>query len=150
MNAVKFDEPGRIPPHLQPLNGGSAWKVFLFTVPVSPADDFLAKLNKLMTEEGKTVNDVQAMPSTDAPQVKSPESIIRAVGDFLGKTMRISGENNAFRHLRMFSENFPTPAGQENLDQWIEQAHPMIEECDCSEQEKRKKIDESLKGPHWK
>lgn len=53
-----------IPPHLHPLKGGSAWTVFLFSEPGNPADDFLAKLYKLMTEEGKTVNDVHALLST--------------------------------------------------------------------------------------
>ncbi|XP_071374846.1 paraneoplastic antigen Ma1 homolog [Centroberyx affinis] len=140
-------DPDCIPPYLQPVNGGSAWKISLFTEPVSPADDFLAKLNKLMAEEGKTVNDVHALLSTDVPQENSPESIIRAVGDLLGKTMRPTNENNAFRRLRMFSGNLPTPAGEESLDHWLEQARLMIEECDCSAREKRKRIVESLKGP---
>lgn len=39
----------------------------------------------------------------------------------------------------------PTPAGEETLDNWLEQAQLMIDECDCSEKEKR--IVESLKGP---
>ncbi|XP_032882254.1 paraneoplastic antigen Ma1 homolog [Amblyraja radiata] len=140
-------QPDRIPPQLQPVKGGLEWKIFLFNEPVSPAEDFLAKLNKLMTDEGKSVNDVQAMLTTETPQGSSPESIIRAVGDLLGKTMRPTSENNAFRRLRMFSGNLPTPPGEESLDHWLEQAYLMIEECDCSEREKRKRIVESLKGP---
>lgn len=140
-------QPNRIPQHLQPLTEGSPWKVFLFVEPESPAEDFLAKLNRLMSEDGKTVKDVQAMLTADTPQGSSPESIIRAVGDLLGKTMKTSSENNAFRRLRTFSGNSPTPAGEESLDHWLEQARLMIEECDCSEREKRKRIVESLKGP---
>uniref|UniRef100_A0A3B4TRG8 Paraneoplastic antigen Ma-like C-terminal domain-containing protein n=1 Tax=Seriola dumerili TaxID=41447 RepID=A0A3B4TRG8_SERDU len=139
--------PDRIPPHLQPLNGGSAWKISLFVESASPADDFLAKLNKLMEEEGKTVNDVRAMLSTDVPRENTPESIIRAVGDLLGKAMRPTSENNAFRCLRTFSGHLPTPAGEESFEHWLEQARLMIEECDCSVREKRKRIVESLKGP---
>lgn len=77
--------PDCIPPYLHPLTGGSAWKISLITEFVSPADGFLAKLNKLMTKEGKTVTDVHALLSTDVPQENSPESIIRAVGDLLEK-----------------------------------------------------------------
>ena len=139
--------PDRIPPHLQPLNGGFVWKVSLFVESTSPADDFMAKLNKLMKEEGKTVNDVHAMLSTDVPRENSPESIIRAVGDLLEKTMRPTSENNAFRRLRTFSGHHPTPAGEESFEHWLEQARLMIEECDCSDREKRKRIVESLKGP---
>ncbi|XP_029350188.1 uncharacterized protein LOC115036194 [Echeneis naucrates] len=61
--------------------------------------------------------------------------------------MKPTNENNAFRRLRMFSGNLPTPAGEESLDHWLEQARLMIEECDCSAREKRKRIVESLKGP---
>ncbi|XP_032876361.1 paraneoplastic antigen Ma1 homolog [Amblyraja radiata] len=100
-----------------------------------------------MTDEGKSVNDVQAMLTTETPQGSSPESIIRAVGDLLGKSMRPTSENNVFRRLRMFSGNLPTPPGEESLDHWLEQAYLMIEECDCSEREKQKRIVESLKGP---
>ncbi|GAA6225851.1 paraneoplastic antigen Ma1 homolog [Lates japonicus] len=90
-----------------------------------------------MKEEGKTVNDLHTMLSTDVPQDNSPESIIRAVGDLLGKkTMRPTSENNAFSCLRMFSGHLPTPAGEESLDHWVEQARLMIEECDCSVREK--------------
>ncbi|XP_073338442.1 paraneoplastic antigen Ma1 homolog [Pagrus major] len=132
---------------VKPLNGGSAWKISLFVESASPADDFVAKLNKLMKEEGKTVNDVHAMLSTDVPRENSPESIIRAAGDLLEKTMRPTSENKAFRRLRTFSGHLPTPAGEESFEHWLEQARLMIEECDCSDREKRKRIVESLKGP---
>ena len=99
--------PDRIPRQLQTLDGGLAWKISLFVESESPADDFLAKLNKLMEEEGKTVKDVHAMLSKDVPHENSPESIIRAVGDLLEKTMRPTSENNAFRRLRTFSGHVP-------------------------------------------
>lgn len=46
-------------------------------------------LNKLMSDEGKTAQDVQAMLSTSTSQGSSPESIIRAVGDLMGKTIKL-------------------------------------------------------------
>lgn len=140
-------QPDRIPPHVQPLNGGPVWKISLLTESVRSADDFSAKLKKLMVEEGKTIDDVSALLSTETPQENSPESIIRAVGDLLAKTMRPTSENTASRRLRIFSGHSSTPAGEESLDSWVEQARLMIEECDCSERERRRRVFESLKGP---
>uniref|UniRef100_A0A669C889 Uncharacterized protein n=1 Tax=Oreochromis niloticus TaxID=8128 RepID=A0A669C889_ORENI len=140
-------QPDRIPPHVQPLNGGPVWKISLLTECMRSADDFSAKLKKLMVEEGKTIDDVSALLSTETPQENSPESIIQAVGDLLAKTMRPTSENTASRCLRIFSGQSPTPAGEESLDSWVEQARLMIEECDCSEREKRRRVVESLKGP---
>uniref|UniRef100_A0A3P9BLT2 CCHC-type domain-containing protein n=1 Tax=Maylandia zebra TaxID=106582 RepID=A0A3P9BLT2_9CICH len=140
-------QPDRIPPHVQPLNGGPVWKISLLTESVRSADDFSAKLKKLMVEEGKTIYDVSALLSTETPQENSPESILRAVGDLLAKTMRPTSENTASRRLRIFSGHSSTPAGEESLDSWVEQARLMIEECDCSEREKRRRVVESLKGP---
>lgn len=140
-------QPDRIPPHVQPLNGGPVWKISLLTESEGSADDFSAKLKKLMEEEGKTIDDVSALLSTETPQENSPESIIRAVGDLLAKTMRPTSENTASRRLQIFSGHSPTPAGEESLDSWVEQARLMIEECDCSEREKRRRVVESLKGP---
>ena len=79
-------------------------------------------------------------------QGNSAESIIRTVGDLLLKTMKPQ-ESNVFRRLRAYSGQTPTPAGEENLDTWTEQARLMVDECDCSSREKRKRIVESLKGP---
>ncbi|CAI5657555.1 unnamed protein product [Oreochromis niloticus] len=140
-------QPDRIPPQVQPLNGGPVWMISLLTQSVRSADDFSTKLKKLMVAEGKTIDDVSALLSTETPQENSPESIIRAVGDLLAKTMRPTSENTASRRLRIFSGQSPTPAGEESLDSWVEQARLMIEECDCSEREKRRRIVESLKGP---
>lgn len=47
----------------------------------------------------------------------------------------------------MFLGVMPTPAGEETLENWLEQAQLKLDECDCSAKEKRKRIVESLKGP---
>ncbi|XP_046700515.1 paraneoplastic antigen Ma2-like [Silurus meridionalis] len=41
----------------------------------------------------------------------------------------------------------PTPAGEEQFDHWLEQARVMVEECDCSFKEKKRRLMESLRGP---
>ncbi|XP_039618087.1 paraneoplastic antigen Ma1 homolog [Polypterus senegalus] len=94
-----------------------------------------------------TMDDVQALYMSDKSGQSNPESIIRAVGELIGKTVRPSNENNAYRRLRVFSGVSPTPAGEESLDVWADQARLMVEECDCSDKEKRRRLIESLKGP---
>lgn len=80
-------------------------------------------------------------------QGSTPEAIIRAVGDIMQRTSRSASDNNSYRRLRTFSGVLPTPPGEEQLDNWIEQARLMIEDCDRPDREKRMKIMESVKGP---
>ncbi|KAK2840903.1 hypothetical protein Q7C36_012482 [Tachysurus vachellii] len=94
---------------------------------------FSKKFEMFLTAEGKTMTDIQALFSPFHSNAAAPESIIR--------------ETNAYRQLRTFSGITPTPAGEESLENWIEQARIMAEECECSEKEKRRRIMESLKGP---
>lgn len=79
-------------------------------------------------------------------QASTPEAIIRAVGDIMQRTSRPVSDNS-YRRLRTFSGVLPTPPGEEQLDNWVEQARLMIEECDRPDKEKRMKIMESVKGP---
>lgn len=81
-------------------------------------------------------------------QASTPEAIIRAVGDVLQMTSKHThGDNNLFRRLRTFSGVMPTPPGEEQLENWVEQARLMIEEYDRPEREKKMRIMESVKGP---
>lgn len=77
----------------------------------------------------------------------SPEAIIHVVGDLLARIEKPPGEGSSYRCLRIFSGAIPTPAGEESLENWLEQAHLMVEESDCSTKEKRRRIMESLRGP---
>uniref|UniRef100_A0A3Q2D105 Paraneoplastic antigen Ma-like C-terminal domain-containing protein n=1 Tax=Cyprinodon variegatus TaxID=28743 RepID=A0A3Q2D105_CYPVA len=79
-----------------------------------------------------------------APEMLSSDSI--AVGDLLAKTVWPAQESNVFRRLRTYSGISPTPPGEESLETWMEQAQLMMDESDCSRQEKRNRIIESLKG----
>lgn len=100
---------------------------------------------KLLQDEGKSMTDVQALFSP--LPTSSPEAVIRTVGELLEKTTKRSGDSTAYKRLRVFSGVVPTPAGEETMENWIEQAKLMIAESDCAEKEKRKRIVESLKGP---
>lgn len=94
---------------------------------------------------------VQEQPQVTAPasplQASTPEAIIRAVGDILQKNSKSSNDISSYRRLRTFSGVAPTPAGEEQLDNWIEQARLMIEEYDRPDREKKMRLMESVKGP---
>lgn len=139
--------PEHTPPEIRPASGEFPWKIILLTQKETEPERFSDKFRKLLQEEGKTMDDVRALFSPEPLQGSSPDSIIRAVGDLLEKTMRPSSDTNAFRRLRTFSGSIPTPPGEESLEHWLAQAHLMVEECSCSNREKRTRIVESLKGP---
>ncbi|XP_017291926.1 paraneoplastic antigen Ma1 homolog [Kryptolebias marmoratus] len=81
-------------------------------------------------------------------QTSTPEAIIRAVGDILQMTNKpMNNESSHYRRLRTFSGVLPTPLGEEQLENWIEQARLMIEELDRPEREKKMRVMESVKGP---
>lgn len=137
--------PDHTPPEIRPASGEIPWKIILLTPRES--EQFSDKFRKLLQEEGKTMDDVRALFSKDPLQGSSPDSIIRAVGDLLEKTMRPSSDANAFRRLRTFSGTIPTPPGEESLEHWLSHAQLIVEECSCSNREKRTRIVGSLKGP---
>ncbi|XP_021336988.3 paraneoplastic antigen Ma1 homolog [Danio rerio] len=143
-------DPTNCPEELHPTDGEEAWMIILATeresAHVAPAE-FADKLSKFLKDEGKSMTDVHALFSPQNANPSSPESIIRAVGEILEKTVRPSSDGSAYRRLRTFSGIVPTPVGEETMDHWIEQAKLMISECECSEKEKRRRIVESLKGP---
>lgn len=134
------------PPEIYPINGGAPWKVTLLTHAPTPPEDFTLKLMSLLQNEGKSLADLQPLLEKSTPAQSDPTAIIRAVGELLEKTMQPPPEN-AFRRLRIFSGVMPTPAGEETLESWLEQAQLMLDECDGTVKEKKKRIVESVRGP---
>ena len=114
-----------IPSEVVPVKGGQPWPIC--GVRSAPHPD-------------------QGQPGSKEPS-SSTDSLIRAMGEFFRKSMRPAQDGNAFKRLQAFSGIVPTLAGEESVDTWWEQAHLMVEECDCSDKEKRKRIIESLRGP---
>uniref|UniRef100_A0A3B5LS69 Uncharacterized protein n=1 Tax=Xiphophorus couchianus TaxID=32473 RepID=A0A3B5LS69_9TELE len=137
-----------IPLDVPPIEGGELWTLH------GPADEENVNPEKRQTDplsQGSSTSTEEAaapeMLSANPMPGNSAESIIRAVGELLAKTMRPAQESNVFRRLRAYSGISPTPPGEESLDTWMEQAQLMVDESDCSIREKRKRIVESLKGP---
>ena len=140
-------DPSRAPPEIIPTTGESPCQLTLLMENAVKPDEFSTKLLQLLERAGKAMADIEPL-LWQQRQVKPDDtsSIIRAVGDVLEKA-RPPQESNAFRRLRVFSGVNPTPASEETLDCWLEQAQLMLDDCDCSSKEKKKRIVESLKGP---
>uniref|UniRef100_A0A3Q3GGF0 Uncharacterized protein n=1 Tax=Kryptolebias marmoratus TaxID=37003 RepID=A0A3Q3GGF0_KRYMA len=135
-------DPSLVPPEVRP-NDGAIWKIITHAqqpTTSAPAEDFSVKLQRFLSSEGKTFADIQSMSSTD-------ESVLRAMVDVVSRTTRSQTESHGYRRLRIFSGITPTPAGEETLEYWLEQATLMVQESELTEQEKRRRILEGLRGP---
>ncbi|XP_034740281.1 zinc finger CCHC domain-containing protein 12-like [Etheostoma cragini] len=128
-----------IPPNVLPEGSDLPWRIF------GPGEEENVSTD---TQSTTITPEQQPIPGMSFPlQASTPEAIIRAVGDIMQRTSKSASDSSSFRRLRTFSGVIPTPSGEEQLDNWIEQARLMIEECDRPDREKRMKIMESVKGP---
>lgn len=110
------------PPVLLPDEGEDPWRVVIVQeCDPSPAK-FTEKLTMFLAKEGKSMQDLQSLVSPFSHSAGSPESIIRAVGDLLDKMGRQTTDSSAYRWLRTFSGSVPTPTGEENMENWMDQA----------------------------
>ncbi|KAK7918879.1 hypothetical protein WMY93_010163 [Mugilogobius chulae] len=135
----------QVPPEVvHTTEEGVVWQLVIAEPEVN-SNLFSEKLDKFLQEEGQTLEDLQRLYNPNPSWNQTPESIIRAVGDVLQPTK--SNESSSHRRLRTFSGVSPTPPGEDNLDNWLEQAKFMSEEYEYSDKEKRRRIVESLKGP---
>ncbi|XP_036433704.1 uncharacterized protein LOC118812695 [Colossoma macropomum] len=137
----------RVPPKVIPPDGSEPWTVVVAKRKAKAADDFAHKLNQLLQEEGKTMEDLQCLYTPASSQSHTSEPLLRTMSELLSQSRGVQLEGHSYRRLRTFSGTLPTPMGEEMLDPWLEQAYMMIEESECSEREKRRRIVESLKGP---
>lgn len=125
-----------IPLDVLPEGSDSPWRIF------GPSGE------ENVSTDGGAAQEPQPVPGSVFPlQASTPEAIIRAVGDIMQRTSKPASDSNSYWRLRTFSGVLPLPPGEEQLDNWIEQARLMIEECDRPDREKRMKIMESVKGP---
>uniref|UniRef100_A0A672JW03 PNMA family member 2 n=1 Tax=Sinocyclocheilus grahami TaxID=75366 RepID=A0A672JW03_SINGR len=133
----------KVPPDILPTGGMVTWPIVMVTrSPVSPSAPSSAKQNDSST----AVDDSNVQELVGAHD-GSAESIIRAMGDLLSKIEKPVSDSSSYRRLHVFSGTVPTPAGEEPLEHWLEQARFMVEESDCSDKERRRRIMESLRGP---
>lgn len=139
--------PKIVPPEVIVEDGSERWTIVVTDGTPMESDEFLEKLNGLLRAEGKTLEDLQGLCSPPTQPINSSESVVRTMGELLSQSRAVSLEGHGYRRLRMFSGVIPTPAGEESLEPWLEQAYVMVEESECSEKEKKRRIMESVKGP---
>ncbi|KAK3505930.1 hypothetical protein QTP70_003642 [Hemibagrus guttatus] len=140
-----------VPPEIFPDTGAEPWLIIRADEALqTDVPGFNQKLAGLLQAEGKTLDDLRTLFPGEEPVSNPTEAILRAVTDLLDKTAKPTGEQVSYRRLRFFSGLLPTPAGEEQLDHWLEQARVMVEECECSLKEKKRRLMESLRGPALK
>ncbi|XP_038136614.1 paraneoplastic antigen Ma2 homolog [Cyprinodon tularosa] len=134
-----------VPPEVVTIDGGEAWPVIIIGKAQAAAEEFNNKLKGLLQAEGKTMEDLKTLFPGTPPPTTSTESIFQVVGELLDKTSR-PADGGSYIRLRIFSGTLPTPPGEETFDHWLEQAWLMVEETECSDREKRRRLIGSLKG----
>ncbi|XP_059932196.1 paraneoplastic antigen Ma1 homolog [Gadus macrocephalus] len=123
----------------------------LATLNVAPEEDtFRTKLMSLLQEEGKSMEDFQAIVAENrVPKTDVNMDLVTAIGELVDKCNQVSTEAScslSYRKLRLFSGLKPVPPGEEEYEAWMEQATQMISEWQCTDSAKRQRIVESLKG----
>ncbi|KAK7945433.1 hypothetical protein WMY93_001161 [Mugilogobius chulae] len=111
----------QVPPEVvHTTEEGVVWQLVIAEPEVN-SQPFSEKLDKFLQEEGKTLEDLQRLYNPN-PSLEPNPRVNHSCGS-------------------------PTPPGEDNLDNWLEQAKFMSEEYEYSDKEKRRRIVESLKGP---
>lgn len=81
-------------------------------------------------------------------QVSVGSEVLDALGSLVEKCMRSSRLHTGteYRKLRFFSGRQPTPSGEDDFEEWMEQATQALDEWDVPETQKKQRIAESLRG----
>uniref|UniRef100_A0A669DQN0 CCHC-type domain-containing protein n=1 Tax=Oreochromis niloticus TaxID=8128 RepID=A0A669DQN0_ORENI len=120
------------------------WPAHVLTAPADN-DGFQSKLMLFLETEGKTLTDVSGLLQPSPLDVNT--ALIHAISSLVDKCNTTSVDSQSYRKLRMFSGVKPTPNGEEEYDAWAEQTTHLLEEWQCSDNIKKQRIVESLKGP---
>lgn len=65
----------------------------------------------------------------------------------MDKCNTVPADTHSYRKFRLFSGVKPIPSGEEEYDAWAEQTMNLLEEWQCSDNVKKQRIVECLKGP---
>ncbi|XP_044859999.1 paraneoplastic antigen Ma1 homolog [Mauremys mutica] len=146
-----------VTPHvILPDGEKDGWKVTIqaqshFPSPPAPPSEpinFQSKLRDFLRQEGKTMSDLRTLlGSSPVPPSSSTDQIIFAMGQAIGESIKTAYESGPYRKLKYFSGIKPVPVGEDDYDTWRHQLNQVMQEWQCSEAEKRKRVAESLRGP---
>lgn len=82
-------DPARIPLELPVADGEETWKIIISKKCEANSIGFEEKFSSFLAGEGKTMQDVRELFSSGSPMTSTPESIIQAVGELLGKIGKV-------------------------------------------------------------
>ena len=135
-----------VPPEVRPADGDDVWKIVNANGTPAAPDDFSEKLKIFLATEGKSVADLEGFCTPSVPPGGTSDAVLQSLADAISRANKGQTESHSYRRLRIFSGSIPTPAGEESLDYWLEQATLMVQESEWPEQEKKRRIIESLRG----
>ncbi|XP_060731089.1 paraneoplastic antigen Ma1 homolog [Tachysurus vachellii] len=108
-------------------------------------DEFQTKLFSFLEKEGKSLADVQSMVS---PSLSLSTELVGAINSLVQKcNVATPAEGPSYRKLRTFSGVTPTPSGEDEYEAWAEQTTHILEEWRCSDNIKKQRLVECLRGP---
>lgn len=120
------------------------WPVHVLPV-LAEGESFEAKLLSFLKHEGKTITDVKGLLKPSPLDMNT--ALINAISSLVDKCNTAPADTQSYRKLCVFSGVRPNPNGEEEYDAWAEQTMHLLEEWQCSDNVKKQRIVESLKGP---
>ncbi|XP_039632266.1 paraneoplastic antigen Ma1-like [Polypterus senegalus] len=98
-----------------------------------------------LKQEGKSLADIQDVAS---PALTLNTELVSAINSLVQKCQTASPvEAQNYRKLRTFSGLTPTPNGEEDYEVWAEHTTHILEEWQCSDNVKKQRLVECLRGP---
>lgn len=108
-------------------------------------DEFQTKLMSFLHAEGKSLSDIPSVASS-TPVLDT--KLVDAINSLVQTCHVASAEERVgYRKLRPFSGFIPTPHGEDEYEVWVEQTTHILEEWQCSDNVKKQRLVECLRGP---
>ncbi|XP_072894663.1 modulator of apoptosis 1-like [Hemitrygon akajei] len=138
--AEEIGVPGEAGPwRLQSVGEGGV-KAQRAELPAEGGGDHRERILPVLEDEGKEWSDLEKLVSSHST-VKGESSELASALTSLAR--RAEGPR---QKIGVFSGITPTPEGEEDYETWDEQTSQLLRECQCSDEEKRQRLVESLRG----
>ncbi|XP_072928002.1 paraneoplastic antigen Ma1 homolog [Hemitrygon akajei] len=142
-----------LPPSIGDLSDMRPWGVHIVTaerfdvfdgtpeeLPAAGGGDFRERVLSLLKDEGREWSDLENLISPPVPRKGEGSELASAINSLVNKA---AGPR---QKLRIFSGRTPTPEGEDDFETWIEHVSRLPGEWQCSEEEKRQTLVDSLRG----
>ncbi|XP_062928288.1 paraneoplastic antigen Ma1-like [Mobula hypostoma] len=109
-------------------------------LPDTGGRDFRDRVLLFLRGEGRERTDLENLISPHPPWKAEGSELASAINSLVNKA---AGPR---QKLRIFSGRTPTPEGENNYETWVEHVSDLLGDGQCSEEEKRQRLVESLRG----